>query len=64
MKLEIWVDGSMEIVYVFFLFTYFEKDWLAWQQIGLKHGIYNNICDKSKKPNIFMNFKRWIDGSI
>jgi hypothetical protein len=27
-----------------FLFTCFEKNRLPWQQIGLKHGKYNNIC--------------------
>jgi hypothetical protein len=36
MKLVIWVDGSLEIIHEY---------WLPWQQIGLKHGKYNNICD-------------------
>jgi hypothetical protein len=38
MKLEIWVDGSLKIMHVFFNSSYFEN-------IGLKHGKYNNICD-------------------
>jgi hypothetical protein len=44
MKLDIWVDGSLEIIHVL-SFLPILKNWLPWQQIGLIHSKYDNICD-------------------
>jgi hypothetical protein len=43
----------MEIMHVFFFSPILKKNWLPWQQIGFKHGKYNNICVLSKKAEIF-----------
>jgi hypothetical protein len=40
MKLEIWIDGSLEIMHVFF-FLPVSKNWLIWEKIALKFGKYN-----------------------
>jgi hypothetical protein len=53
MKLDIWVDGSLEIMHVLSVLPILKKYQLPWQKIGLKHGKYNNICYKSKRAEIF-----------
>jgi hypothetical protein len=53
MKLDIWVDSSLEIMQVLSVRPILKKYQLPWQQIGLKHGKYNNICDKSKRAEFF-----------
>ena len=53
MKLDIWVDGNLEIMHVLSFLPILKKYWLPWQQIGLKHGKYNNICDQSKRAEHF-----------
>jgi hypothetical protein len=45
MKLDLWVDGSLEIMHVLSFLPILIKYWLPLQQIGLKHGKYHNICD-------------------
>jgi hypothetical protein len=54
MKLDIWVDGILEITHVLSFLPILKKYWLPWQQIGLKHCKYNNICDWSKRAEIFL----------
>jgi hypothetical protein len=45
MKLEIWVDGSLDIMHVVFFSSYVEKVMVALATNRLKTWQINNICD-------------------
>jgi hypothetical protein len=70
MKLEIWVhvDGSLEIMHVFFFPSYVENFSMATNKIDLKYDKYNTkpgSHDNAKSTvNISMKLEIWIDDSI
>jgi hypothetical protein len=56
---------SIDYTHLFFLPKLKFGCYAVWQQIDLKYGKHNNICENSKSTeNIFMKLEIWIDGSM
>jgi quinol-cytochrome oxidoreductase complex cytochrome b subunit len=65
MKLEIWVDGSMEIMHVFFFSPILKNELVAMatNRLNITANITIFVFSK-KKLNIFIKLKIWIDGRM
>jgi hypothetical protein len=56
MKLDIWIDGSMEIMHIFFFFLCWIF-WFLWQQIVWKYGKFNPVITEKVLKIFLWNLK-------